>query len=239
MSAPVPLARRCFAEALGSAALLAIVVGSGIMGERLAGGNDAIALLANSVATGAGLLVLISTLGPLSGAHFNPLVSLMDWFRGALAGRDAVAYIAAQLLGAVAGVVLANLMFDLPPITLSSKLRASPGVWLSEVIATGGLLLTILLGLRHRAAAVPALVACYITAAYWFTASTAFANPSVTLARTLTATFSGIAPSETPGLILAQCLGALVGLLCARLLLGSLRPALAGGGGGRSPLPYA
>ena len=221
MSAPVPLVRRCFAEALGSAALLAIVVGSGIMGERLAGGNAAIALLANSLATGAGLLALITTLGPLSGAHFNPLVSLTDWFRGALGGRDAVAYIAAQLLGAVLGVVLANLMFDLEPITLSTKLRASPGVWLSEVVATAGLLVIILLGLRHRATAVPALVASYITAAFWFTASTSFANPSVTLARMLTATFAGISPSDAPGFIVAQCIGAVIGLLCTRVLLGA------------------
>lgn len=221
----MPLARRCFAEALGSAALLAVVVGSGIMGERLAGGNDALALLANSVATGTGLLVLITTLGPISGAHFNPLVTLMDWLRGALGARDAAAYIAAQLAGAIAGVMLANLMFDLAPIAFSEKPRASPGLWLSEIVATAGLVLTILLGLRHRAAAVPALVASYITAAYWFTASTSFANPSVTLARTLTPTFAGIAPADAPAFVLAQCLGAVAGLLCARLLLGSLRPA--------------
>ena len=164
-------------------------------------------------------------LGPISGAHFNPLVTLMDWLRGALGARDAAAYIAAQLAGAIAGVMLANLMFDLAPIAFSEKPRASPGLWLSEIVATAGLVLTILLGLRHRAAAVPALVASYITAAYWFTASTSFANPSVTLARTLTPTFAGIAPADAPAFVLAQCLGAVAGLLCARLLLGSLRPA--------------
>lgn len=223
MNDVIPLGRRCLAELLGSAALLAIVVGSGIMGERLAGGNDAIALLANSIATGAGLFVLITTLGPLSGAHFNPVVSLMDWWHGRLRGRETAAYIVSQLLGAAAGVVLANLMFDLAPVTLSPKTRASVGLWLSEGVATAGLLLTIVLGVRHRAEAVPALVASYITAAYWFTASTSFANPSVTLARTLTDTFAGIAAVDALIFIGAQLVGAVIGIVCARLLLGSTR----------------
>ncbi len=218
MSAPVPLAQRCFAEGLGSAALLAIVVGSGIMGERLSDGNVAIALLANAIATGTGLYVLISTLGPRSGAHLNPIVSVFEWWQGALRGRETLAYIGAQVIGAILGVMLANLMFDLAAINLSSKHRAGGGLWLSEIIATAGLLLTIVLGVRQRAAAVAGLVACYITAAYWFTASTSFANPAVTLARTLSDSFAGIAPVDAPAFMLAQVIGAVLAIWCMRML---------------------
>ena len=206
------LRRRCFAEFSGSAALLAIVVGSGHMGETLAAGNTAVALLANSTATGLGLWVLIELLGPVSGAHFNPAVSLAFAWRGALPRRDAAMYICAQMAGAVAGVVLAHLMFDLVPLQIGIKMRAGSGQWLSEAVATCGLLLTILLGLRARPQAVPALVGAYIAAAYWFTASTSFANPAVTVARALTTTFAGIRPLDAPGFIAAQFAGAIAAL---------------------------
>ena len=192
------------AECLGSAALLAIVVGSGIMGERLAGGNAALALLANSIATGAGLFVLISTLSPVSGAHFNPAVTALFWWRGELTGHSALTHMVAQVVGALAGVWLAHAMFDLPLLQTSAKMRSGSGQWISEAVATGGLLTTILLGRRANAKAIPALVACYITAAYWFTASTSFANPAVTLARSLTNTFAGIRPADVAGFIAAQ-----------------------------------
>lgn len=220
MSNPVPLSRRCVAEALGTAALLAIVVGSGIMGERLATGNDALALLANALATGAGLFVLISVLSPLSGAHFNPLVTLLEAWLGKLGARELACYLPAQIAGAVAGVVLAHLMFDLAPLVASAKPRTGPGQWLSESVASAGLLLTIVLGVRHRVTAVPALVSAYIFAAYWFTASTAFANPAVTLARALTPTFAGIAPGDVAGFLVAQGLGAVLALVLLRALLG-------------------
>ena len=206
------LRRRCFAEFVGSGTLLAIVVGSGHMGETLAAGNTAVALLANSTATGLGLWVLIELLGPVSGAHFNPAVSLAFAWRGALPRRDAAIYICAQLAGAVAGVVLAHLMFDLAPLQIGIKARAGPGQWLSEAVATCGLLMTILLGLRARPQAVPALVGAYIAAAYWFTASTSFANPAVTVARALTATFAGIRTLDVPGFIAAQFAGTIAAL---------------------------
>ena len=206
------LRQRCFAEFFGSAALLAIVVGSGQMGETLAAGNTAVALLANSTATGLGLWVLIELFGPVSGAHFNPAVSLAFAWRGALPRRDAAMYICAQLAGAAAGVVLAHLMFDLAPLQIGIKTRTGTGQWLSEAVATCGLLLTILLGLRARPQAVPALVGAYIAAAYWFTASTSFANPAVTMARALTTTFAGIRPLDVPAFIVAQFVGAVLAL---------------------------
>jgi len=217
------LPQRLSAEFLGTAALLAIVVGSGHMGEMLASGNTAIALLANSTATGLGLWVLIELLAPISGAHFNPAVSLAFAWRGELRGRDATMYIFVQLLGAIAGVIAAHLMFDLAPIMLGTKMRNGSGQWLSEAIATSGLLLTILLGLRARAPAVPALVGAYIASAYWFTASTSFANPAVTLARCLTTTFAGIRPADVPGFVAAQLVGVIVAMLLLRLLAPATR----------------
>jgi glycerol uptake facilitator-like aquaporin len=206
----IALSRRLAAEALGTALLLAVVVGSGIMGERLAGGNAAIALLANSLATGAGLYALITILGPLSGAHFNPAVTGVAWMSRQIAGRDAIAYVVVQLAGAVAGVWAAHVMFDLPVWQFSQHAREGVAQWWSEVVATFGLLTVILYSAKHRPEATPTSVACYITAAYWFTASTSFANPAVTLARSLTNTFSGIRPVDVGGFVVAQCLGALL-----------------------------
>jgi glycerol uptake facilitator-like aquaporin len=213
------LPQRLLAEFLGSAALLAIVVGSGHMGEALANGNAAVALLANSTATGLGLWVLIVLLGPISGAHFNPAVSVAFAARGELPRRDAAMYICVQILGAVAGVVAAHLMFDLAPLMAGVKIRTGTGQWLSEMVATAGLLLTILLGLRARPHAVPALVGAYIACAYWFTASTSFANPAVTFARCLTTTFAGIRPQDVPGFVIAQFAGVLIALALSKLLL--------------------
>jgi glycerol uptake facilitator-like aquaporin len=212
------LPRRLFAEALGTAALLAIVVGSGQMGQTLAPGNAAIALLANSTATGLGLWVLIELFGPISGAHFNPAVSVAFAWHGEISKSDAAMYIFVQIAGAVCGVVLAHLMFDLAPIEFGIKTRTGTGQWLSEAVATAGLLLTIVLGGRARPRAVPALVGAYIASAYWFTASTSFANPAVTLARSLTTTFAGIRPSDAPGFIAAQFTGVVVALLMLRAL---------------------
>ncbi len=212
LPAPVPdLARRLAAEALGTALLLAIVVGSGIMAERLAGGNVAIALLGNTIATGAGLYVLITMLGPLSGAHFNPAVSLVMAARGALSRRDAGLYIAVQLVAAILGVWLAHLMFDAAIFEFSAKLRGGTGQLVAEAVATAGLVLAILGGVRHKPGAVPAIVGLYITSAYWFTASTSFANPAVTVARMLSDSFAGIAPVSVPGFIAAQLVGAALG----------------------------
>jgi glycerol uptake facilitator-like aquaporin len=213
-----PLAQRLLAEGLGTAALLAIVVGSGHMGETLAQGNMAIALFANSTATGLGLWVLIELLGPISGAHFNPAVSAAFAVRGQLRWHDAAMYTLVQILGGVIGVVAAHVMFDLAPLEIGTKVRAGAGLWFSETIATAGLLLTILLGLRARPHAVPALVGAYIASAYWFTASTSFANPAVTIARSFTATFAGIRPQDAAGFILAQCAGIVVALLLLRIL---------------------
>ncbi|MBN8265471.1 MAG: aquaporin family protein [Xanthomonadales bacterium] len=212
------LARRLLAEAVGTTALLATVVGSGIMGTQLAAGNDAIALLANAAATAGVLYVAIVVLGPLSGAHFNPAVSLAMRLRGELDTRATLAYIGVQCVAAIAGVVLAHAMFDLPLLQPGTHARTGVAQWLSEAIATCGLLLTILLGLRARPAAIPALVAAYIFAAYWFTASTSFANPAVTLARALTQTFAGIRPIDAPGFILAQLVGSALALLLAAWL---------------------
>ena len=212
------MARRLAAEAIGTALLLAVVVGSGITGERLSDGNAAIALLANALATGAGLVVLISVLGPVSGAHFNPAVTALFALRGDMAWRDAAAYAAVQVIGAILGVWCAHLMFDEPLIQMSTNLRAGPAQWFSEGVATFGLIATIIGGLRARPDAVPWLVGLYITAAYWFTASTSFANPAVTLARALTDTFAGIAPTSVPGFLAGQIAGSLTAfILCGWL----------------------
>lgn len=202
------LARRAVVEALGTAFLLMMVVGSGIMGERLAGGNVALALLANSLATGAGLVALILTLGPLSGAHFNPAVTAALAGSGLFPTREVPAYVVAQFLGAVLGVWSAHAMFELPVFELSAKARPGIALVWSEVVATFGLLIVILIGVRQRSTAIPYAVATYITAAYWFTASTSFANPAVTLARLLTNTFAGIRPADAPVFMVAQILGA-------------------------------
>ena len=213
-----PLPRRLLAEFVGTALLLAAVVGSGIMGVALAQGNDAVALLANAGATAAALYVLIVLLGPLSGAHFNPVVTLALRLRGEISRGDAAAYVGTQVVAAIAGVLLAHAMFDLMLIQPGTHVRSGAAQWLSEGVATFGLVLTILVGRRQRAAAVPALVASYIFAAYWFTASTSFANPAVTLARSLTQTFAGIRPADAPGFIAAQIAGMALGLVVARLL---------------------
>ena len=212
------LARRLLAEAVGTTALLATVVGSGIMGTQLAAGNDAIALLANAAATAGLLYVAIVVLGPLSGAHFNPAVTLAMRLRGELDTRATLAYVGVQCVAAIAGVVLAHAMFDLPLLQPGTHARTGAAQWLSEAIATCGLLLTLLLGLRARPTAIPALVAAYIFAAYWFTASTSFANPAVTLARALTQTFAGIRPIDAPGFIVAQLAGTALALLLAAWL---------------------
>ncbi len=197
------------AEAVGTAFLVAAVVGSGIMGERLAGGNVAVALLTNTVATAAALLALITSVGPVSGAHFNPLMSLEQARRGSLPWPSAWRYVAGQCVGGLTGVVVAHLMFDLAPITLSTHVRSGPGQLLGELVATFGLVFLVLLSARHRPSAVPAVVASYIAAAYWFTSSTSFANPAVTIARALTDTFAGIRPHDVPAFVIAQGLGAL------------------------------
>jgi glycerol uptake facilitator-like aquaporin len=211
------LPRRAAAEFIGTTLLLACVVGSGIMGLNLAAGNDAIALLANAGATAGALYMLIVCFGPISGAHFNPVVSLVMHLRGELGPRDFFAYLLAQTVGAVLGVMLAHAMFDLPLLQVGVQARTGASQWLSEGVASFGLLLTILLGVRHRSAAVPVLVAAYIFAAYWFTASTSFANPAVTLARSLTTTFAGIRPEDVGGFVLAQVAGALLAAAVVKL----------------------
>ena len=199
--------RQAAAEFLGAAFLLAAVIGSGIMAARLAGGNGALALLCNTIPTGAILTVLILTLGPVSGAHFNPAVSLAFAARGELSWRSAALYIVAQLAGAIVGVWAAHVMFDLPVWQLSATVRTGPGQWFAEAVATFGLLLTIFGCLSRTPAAVPYAVGLYITAAYWFTASTSFANPAVTVARSLSDTFAGIAPGGVAAFVLCQLLG--------------------------------
>jgi glycerol uptake facilitator-like aquaporin len=218
----VTLARRVTAEAVGTALLLAAVVGSGIMGERLSGGNVAVALLANSLATGGALVALILAFGPISGGHFNPAVTLADAAQGGIRWSETPLYVTAQIFGAVAGVVAAHLMFGEPVLSASQHARTGPAQWLSELIATFGLLATIWGTSRSRATVVPFAVAAYIVAAYWFTASTSFANPAVTLARAMTDTFSGIRPGDAPGFIAAQ----LVGAAAATTLFRWLVPAL-------------
>ena len=207
------MTRSLVAEFLGTLLLLAAVVGSGIMGDRLAGGNVALALLANSLATGAVLVVLISLFAPLSGAHFNPAVTLYFALQGEIGKAQALAYVAVQLVAAVAGVWLAHAMFAQPMLQVSTHLRDGPAQWLAEFIATFGLILTIAGGVRFAPAAIPMLVGLYITGAYWFTASTSFANPAVTVARALTRSFAGIAPQSAPGFIAAQLLAALISAL--------------------------
>ncbi|MBS0296340.1 MAG: aquaporin family protein [Proteobacteria bacterium] len=205
------LGRRLAAELLGTALLLAVVIGSGIMGQRLAGGNDAIALLGNTIATGAGLVVLITVFGPLSGAHFNPAVTLVFALKREIGVRAALAYALAQVVGAVLGVCMAHAMFAEPIWQVSTRLREGPAQAFSEGVATFGLILAILGSLRFRPTATPAIVGLYITSAYWFTASTSFANPAVTLARSLSDTFAGIAPASARGFLLGQLIGALAG----------------------------
>jgi len=212
------LAKRITAEALGSFFLFATVIGSGIMAANLSAGNDAVALLGNTLATGAILFVLITMLGPISGAHMNPAVSLVAASRGDLRWPDAAAYIAAQLAFGILGAWAAHLMFDLPTLQLSVKARTGLGQWAGEAIATFGLILTIIGTVRHRPAWVPATVALYITAAYWFTSSTSFANPAITVARSLSDTFAGIAPHDVPMFVLAQLAGAALGTAAGKAL---------------------
>ena len=213
-----PLGGRLAAEGVGSFFLFACVIGSGIMAERLAGGNVAVALLANAIATGAILFVLIAMLGPISGAHMNPAVSLVAASRRELSSADAAAYIGVQIAFGILGAWAAHLMFDLPILQWSTKARTGLGQFAGEAIATFGLILTILGTVKHRREWVPASVALYITAAYWFTSSTSFANPAITLARSLTDTFAGIAPRDVPMFIGAQLTGAALGALTSRWL---------------------
>nr|WP_247711120.1 MIP/aquaporin family protein [Qipengyuania vesicularis] len=216
--------RRLVAEALGSFFLFAGVVGSGIMGEALSGGNIAVALLANSVATGAILAVLIAMLGPISGAHFNPAVTLAFLIRREIAPLEAAAFVLMQIGGGILGVWAAHFMFDLPVWQLSEKVRTGSGQWLGEGIATFGLVLTILGTIRVAKAWVPASVALYITAAYWFTSSTSFANPAITIGRSLTNSFAGIAPADVVGFVLAQFAGAIAAtVLSSWLFRGEVR----------------
>jgi glycerol uptake facilitator-like aquaporin len=216
------ISRRLTAEAIGTAMLLAAVVGSGIMADRLSGGNGAVALLANTVATAAALVALILTFGPISGAHFNPVVSVADASQGGLQWREVPAYVAAQIVGAVVGVWTAHVMFGERVWMLSLHARSGPAQMVSEFVATFGLLSVIWGCSRRRSDAVPFAVAAYIAAAYWFTASTSFANPAVTLARGLTDTFAGIRPADVPGFILAQLAGAAVATLLFRWLVPAL-----------------
>ncbi len=213
------LGQKLFAEFAGTAMLLCTVIGSGIMAEKLSGGNVAIALLANTLATVFALYVLIEALGPISGAHFNPVVTLMVAFRGGLVGGNPAAtaalFIVVQLLGAVAGAWLAHAMFDLPILQTSSKIRAGWGQWIAEAVATTGLIFVIL---RAPAGKASAVVACYIGAAYWFTASTSFANPAAVMGRMLSESFAGIAPGSAIAFVLAQCVGGAVGMFAANCL---------------------
>jgi glycerol uptake facilitator-like aquaporin len=212
------LPRKLAAEFIGTAFLLAVVVGSGIMGERLAGGNTAVALLGNTLATGAGLVVLITIFGPVSGCHINPAVTLSFLIRKEITKRLAGLYVLVQLVGALAGVMAAHLMFDLAGFTLSSTVRTGVGQWTGEVIASFGLVLTILGCLRFRPNAVPLAVGLFISAGYWFTSSTSFANPAVTVGRAFTDTFSGIRPEDAPWFIAAQLTGAVLATVFARWL---------------------
>lgn len=214
------LQRALAAEAVGSFFLFAAVVGSGIMAERLAGGNVAVALLANTLATGAMLFVLIAMLAPVSGAHFNPAVSLVMLLRQEIGGRDFAGYVVTQIAFGILGVWAAHLMFDLPVLQLSGKARTGIGQWAGEAVATFGLILTIIGTVRHRREWVPATVALYIVSAYWFTSSTSFANPAITVARSLSDSFAGISPRDVPAFIFAQMAGALAGAMVARFLFG-------------------
>ena len=210
--------RPVLAEALGTALLLAAIVGSGIMAERISGGNVGVALLANAIATGGALFALIVMFGPISGAHFNPVVTLALTLQRESGAKWLLPFLMAQVAGGIVGVWLAHLMFDLPILQASTKVRTGLGQWVAEATATFGLVLLILLGVRKAAASLPAAVALYIVGAYWFTASTSFANPAVTIARSLSNTFAGIAPSDAPAFIAAQLAGALLAVAMARLL---------------------
>jgi glycerol uptake facilitator-like aquaporin len=201
---------------MGTAFLLLVVVGSGIMGENLAHGNEAIALLANSIATGAGLFVLIQSLGPISGAHFNPVVSMVESLWGRLDRKSLIYYVLAQVLGAIVGVLLTHAMFSHEIFEIATKERASPHLWLSELVATFGLICTIALAGRKRVEFAPMTVAAYITGAYWFTSSTSFANPAVTIGRMFTDTFCGIAPNGVTPFVIAQIIGALLAYFLVR-----------------------
>jgi glycerol uptake facilitator-like aquaporin len=212
------LGPRLLAEGLGTAILVATVVGSGIMAERLAGGNQAIALLGNTIPTGAILVVIITIFAPVSGAHFNPAVTLVFATRGEMLWREVLPYIVVQCIGGVAGTALAHLMFDLAPLAIGTTVRSGPAQWLAEAIATFALILSILGGLRYAPQALPWLVGLTITAAYWFASSTSFANPAVTLARGFTTTFAGIAINHVPGFIIAQLFGAGVGAAVSAVL---------------------
>lgn len=226
MSVPLSLSRRLFSEALGTGILVATVVGSGIMAEQLSGGNVAIALLGNTIPTGAILVVLITILGPVSGAHFNPAVSLVFAARREMPWSEVAPYIVAQCVGGIAGTMVAHMMFDLAPLMIGIKPRTGPSQWLAEAVATFALVLTILGGVRHARAAIPWLVGLVITAAYWFTASTSFANPAVTLARAFTTTFAGIAIGDVPGFIVAQLIGAALGALASAVLFPAVTASL-------------
>lgn len=212
------LSRRLLSEGLGTAALLAIVVGSGIMGAKLSDGNTAIALLANSLATGFGLFVLISIFGPISGAHFNPLVSAMALLQGTIERRVFASYVIVQIIAAILGVWLAHAMFAVPFLQLGTQHRSGLGQWISEMVATAGLVLVIRGTADRRVEFVAAAIGAYIAAAYWFTASTSFANPAVTIARSLTSTFAGIAPFDSLGFIAAQFIGAAIAYAIAERL---------------------
>jgi glycerol uptake facilitator-like aquaporin len=226
-AAAAPLSQRILAEALGTAILVATVVGSGIMAERLAGGNQAVALLGNTIPTGAILVVLITILGPISGAHLNPAVSLVFARRNEMPWGELVPYIIAQCAGGVCGTVIAHLMFDLAPLMIGTTARSGPAQWLAEAIATFTLVLAILGGIRHAPQAIPWMVGLTITAAYWFTSSTSFANPAVTLARGFTTTFAGIAINHVPGFIAAQLVGAAAAAgMCSVLFPANTRPSL-------------
>jgi glycerol uptake facilitator-like aquaporin len=216
---PASLPRRVAAEALGTGLLVATVVGSGIMAEKLADGNVAIALLGNTIPTGAILVVLILALGPISGAHFNPAVSLVIAVNGGLRWRELGPYVATQIIGGCLGTLAAHCMFELPLLQIATKARTGPAQWFAEFLATFGLLVTILALVRFRVDAIPMAVGLYITAAYWFTASTSFANPAVTIARSLTDTFAGIAPGDAPMFVLSQAIGALAGMMLMAWLL--------------------
>ena len=225
-SAPVPLWRRLTAEFLGSAFLAAVVIGSGIAAQRLSPGQTGLELLENAAATAAGLFAIILMFGPVSGGHFNPVVSFADAAFGGLSWRDAAAYLPAQVAGCTAGAVLANLMFALPAVTISAKHRATPAHFLSEVIATLGLLLVIFsLARSDRVRTAPAAVGAYIGAAYWFTSSTSFANPAITVGRMFSATFAGIAPSSVPSFIGAQIIGGVLAVGAVRVLYPAMTPA--------------
>jgi arsenate reductase len=242
----VPLRRRLVAELLGSALLAAVVIGSGIAAQRLSPGQTGLELLENAAATAAGLYAIILMFGPVSGGHFNPVVSFADAAFGGLRWRDAAAYLPTQVAGCIAGAVLANLMFALPAVTISTKHRASPAHFLSEVIATAGLLLVIFaLARSGRVRTAPAAVGAYIGAAYFFTSSTSFANPAITIGRMFSDTFAGIAPSSVPGFIAAQVIGGILAAGLIRVLYPAITPADATGiivprhNAGQPPTPLA